>query len=131
MHMKKLLKLLSVIILVLSSNVAYGAYSRLSVILFRMNYEEPEQGISIKPDKGRRTPARPIACTISEGEGITTEVVIEDIETYELWDIEGEECIAVYANDIDVANHIFANPGEYQLRIVTSEYKYLGEITTQ
>lgn len=129
--MKKLFLILAILLFSLSSEIVYAGnlYSSYSLILIKVYNEKPDYSDPPK-DKGRRTPARPIACTISEDEGITTNVVIEDIETYELWDIEGEECIAVYANDIDAASHLLSTPGEYQLRIITNEYSYIGYITT-
>lgn len=82
-----------------------------------------------QPDKGHRTPARPIPCTVSES-GIEFAISADDITGYELWDADGKICLGVYSDDIYAANHIFTIPGEYQLVIETQESSYVGFIST-
>lgn len=72
----------------------------------------------------------PIPCTVSEAEGITAAINEADILAYEIWDAEGGACVASYVEGADAATHLLSTPGEYQLRIVTSEYSYIGYITT-
>lgn len=127
--MKRIIKYLLFSIFVMTANPTF-AYTSSPISLYLCSTYKSNTETSKTPNpKGHRTPARPIGCTIIEGEGITTDVVIEDIETYELWDIEGEDCVAVYANDIDAASHLFSTPGEYQLRIITNDYVYFGTIS--
>lgn len=126
--MKKFVTFIAIVIACLFA-VQAANYTSYSITLIKTYNDEPT--LSKGPDKGgHRTPPMPIPCTVSVAEGITAAIDEADIITYEIWDVEGEECIAVYANDTDAANHIFANPGEYQLCIITNEYSYIGYITT-
>ena len=101
-----------------------------SINLFKTYNDVPDHSSSPQTTKGRRTPPMPIPCTVSEAEGITAAIDEADIIAYEIWDAEGSGCVASYGEGTDAAAHLLSTPGEYQLRIVTSEYSYIGYITT-
>ena len=85
---------------------------------------------TLKPDEEgtRRTP-RPIICIISN-QGIETEIPKEQIVAYELWD-DTNCCILSTADDIIFAQYVFSTAKkEYQIRIITAEFQYMGYITT-
>lgn len=128
--MRNPLKLLAISVLAfMSMTAAANYYPVYSLVLFRSYEEQPDHSDRPKTNT-HRTPSRPIVCTISETEGIVTDVVIEGILAYELWDADGETCVAEFADSGLAAAYIYAVPGEYQLRIVTSDYSYIGYITT-
>lgn len=127
--MKKIITLIAILIASLLTVEATN-YEVYTVNLFKIYNDNPEN-IGIATGTGRRTPSIPIFCTVSEVEGITVDIDEADILAYEIWDAEGSACVASYVEGSDAATHLLATPGEYQLRIVTSEYSYIGYITTQ
>lgn len=126
--MKKFVILIAIVIACLFA-VQAANYTSYSITLIKTYNDEPT--LSKGPDKGgHRTPPMPVPCTVNEAEGITAAIDEADIIAYEIWDAEGAACVASYVEDTDAATHLLSTPGEYQLRIVTSEYSYIGYITT-
>lgn len=124
-------KIITLIAILIASLLTVEAtnYKAYTVNLFKTYNDNPEN-IGIATGTGRRTPPMPIPCTVSEAEGITVAIGEADILAYEIWDAEGAACEASYVEGTDAAVHLLSTPGEYQLRIVTSEYSYIGYITT-
>lgn len=52
-----------------------------------------------------------------------------DILSYEIWDTDGEICIASYTEESDFINALFSMEGEYQIHFSTEEYSYIGYTT--
>lgn len=126
--MKKFVTLIAIVMACLFAVQAEN-YTSYSITLIKTYNNEPT--LSKGPNKGgHRTPPMPIPCTVSEAEGITAAIDEADIIAYEIWDAEGAACVASYVEGADAATHLLSTPGEYQLRIVTSEYSYIGYITT-
>ena len=126
--MKKLVILITIVLASLFAVQAtnYTTYT-FNLFKFYNNQTEHKKGTD---NGGRRTPPMPIPCTVSETEGITADIDETDIIAYEIWDAEGTGCEASYGENSDAATYLLSIPGEYQLRIVTSEYTYIGYITT-
>lgn len=126
--MKKLVILITIVLASLFAVQAtnYTTYT-FNLFKFYNNQTEHKKGTD---NGGRRTPPMPVPCTVSEAEGITAAIDEADIIAYEIWDAEGAACVASYVEGADAATHLLSTPGEYQLRIVTSEYSYIGYITT-
>ena len=78
--------------------------------------------------KGIRIPSRFIVCIIS-AEGIQMDVEAEEILSYEIWDADGEVCIASYTEESDFINALFSLEGEYQIQFTTEDYVYIGYIS--
>lgn len=78
--------------------------------------------------RGSRIPAGIVVCTIST-EGIQMNVEPGDILSYEIWDTDGEICIASYTEESDFINALFSMEGEYQIHFSTEEYSYIGYTT--
>lgn len=76
---------------------------------------------------GQCIPGRPIMCTISMNGGIQG-IDELDIISYEIWDIDANSPVAVYSDEADFVNFIYASAGVYQIIIETNEYFYLGII---
>lgn len=128
--MNNIQKILAVLFLSLSTMLSAAAsYSCYTISLFKCYSENRDRGLK-SDNGGRRTPPMPIPCTVSETEGITADIDEADIIAYEIWDAEGTGCEASYGENSDAATYLLSIPGEYQLRIVTSEYSYIGYIST-
>ena len=126
--MKKFVTLIAIVMACLFA-VQAANYTSYSITLIKTYNNEPT--LSKGPNKGgHRTPPMPIPCTVSEAEGITAAINEADILAYEIWDAEGGACVASYVEGADAATHLLSTPGEYQLRIVTSEYSYIGYVST-
>lgn len=80
---------------------------------------------------GRRCPSHPIICTIQD-DGIICDISTEDIISYEIWtnDINENVCLAYFNNDIDFSQYLFSLSGNYQIRITTEYYYFIGYIST-
>lgn len=78
--------------------------------------------------EGTRMPSRPIICTINE-QGVQTEISSEDIISYELWDIYGS-CLISTVDDKEFVIFLFSSiQAEYQIRIITDRYCFIGYIS--
>lgn len=78
--------------------------------------------------KGSRKPAGLIVCTIS-AEGIQMGVETGEIMSYEIWDADGDICVASFTEESDFINVLFSMEGEYQIHFSTEEYSYFGYVT--
>lgn len=57
------------------------------------------------------------------------DVDAEEIQSYEIWDADGELCIASYTEESDFINALFSLEGEYQIQFTTEDYTYIGYVT--
>lgn len=96
-----------------------------SVPMKKVKYERHKQDTDID---GRRSPAKPVMCVISE-DGVAMDIP-DEVETYEIWDTEGSVCIAVYADGQEFADHLFSVAREYSFVFTTADYYYIGYIST-
>ncbi len=87
------------------------------------NPENPEEG-----DPYIRIPGAPVQCTIDATAGIQF-VGMEkpEILTFELYDLSGA-CMAVFGDEDSFLDFLFAQSGEYQIRLVTANWAYVGYI---
>lgn len=79
--------------------------------------------------EGQRSPSRPMMCIFSE-EGIQADIAPEEILSYELWDQTEEFCIASFTDEASFLQYLFSYPGEFQIRIETDEYTYVGYLSS-
>ncbi len=81
-------------------------------------------------DEGHRAPSRPIQCTISMTTGITISGCPDEIESYELWDAEGNNCLTIEPDEMEFVNVIFSYDNDCQIRmkIADSPYSYIGYV---
>lgn len=81
-------------------------------------------------NEGNRAPSRPLACTISLNAGITIHGCSDEIETFEIWDIDGYSCITAETDEMEFVNAIFSynNDCQIRLKIANSAYSYVGYI---
>ena len=87
-------------------------------------YEEPD--LNEEHPIGPRMPAPPITCTIDFDNLCIVATGIPPIFSYELWYENGEAIIASYSDDKDLVQHILSYTGNFQLRITTERYTYIG-----
>lgn len=83
-----------------------------------------------KPDNdGPRIPPRHVICIISQT-GMHSSIDSDEIIDYEIWDKDGVVCFASYIDDQSFCQYLFNVPGNYQIRIATDDYVYVGYIST-
>lgn len=98
----------------------------LTVSLHKVEEGYPDQD----PDeKGVRIPPRPVSCIIQEN-GILASVDLNDIISYEIWDIDGSVCVASFTEELDFIRYLFSYSGEYQIRLRANDYYYIGYLST-
>jgi len=78
---------------------------------------------------GNRMPSRPIFCTISE-DGIQSGINPDEIILFEIWDPMNDVCQVSYTEEVDFIQHLFQQPGEYQIMLITDNYYFVGYIST-
>lgn len=82
------------------------------------------------PLKDKRIPSARVQCTIDFENGTIIGNFSDDLHTYEVWDEEGEECIATFADESGLVSFLYsADGGVYQLRFYSDSYLYIGYIS--
>lgn len=94
-----------------------------------LNKTLPPEHQTPKDEEGRRSPLHPFYCTIYEN-GTISGISDTDIILYEIRTPEDDYCMAVYQDAKDFTYHLFNNPGEYKICIVTEEWLYVGYLST-
>lgn len=82
------------------------------------------------PEYGNRLPSRPIECTISQDTGVSISGSPDEIVSYEIWDAEGNTCLSLCSDESDFLNYLFTLTGDFQIRFNSSEYTYIGYLST-
>ena len=81
-------------------------------------------------DTDKRIPSARVQCTIDFENGTITGNFSSDLLAYEVWDEEGEECIAMFADASGLVSFLYsADGGLYQLRFYSDSYIYIGYIS--
>lgn len=82
-----------------------------------------------EPQKNKRIPSAPVYCTIDFAnqtvEGGFTSVLL----AFEVWNEEGDECIAIFNNESALVEYLNTTEGDYQLRFFSESYVYIGYIS--
>ncbi len=113
---------------ILSCGAAAAANGSFSLVL----YPRPVSGngyISEEDDlPGHRVPVRNIQCTVDPVSGVQF-VGMEkpDILSFEVYDLSGA-CVAVFGDEAAFLEYLFARSGEYQIRLITADWAYVGYI---
>ena len=82
------------------------------------------------PLKGKRTPSARVQCTIDFDNLTVTGNFSSDLLAYEVWDEEGEKCIATFTDESGLVSFLYsADGGVYQLRFYSDSYMYIGYIS--
>jgi len=121
-------KWMAIALLTMSCSIAVSAYDPCSLVL----YPRPIVGtgfISEEDDlPGRRIPVHNIHCTIDATAGIQF-VGMEkpEILTFEIYDLSGA-CVAVFGDETVFLEYLFAQSGEYQIRLITTKWAFVGYI---
>lgn len=80
--------------------------------------------------RGPRIPSRPIECTISQDAGVTIYDCPDEIISYEIRDVEGNACLSLSSDESDFLNDLFSLTGDFQIRFNSSDYTYIGYLST-
>ncbi len=77
---------------------------------------------------GQRMPGRKQNCTVDPVSGVQF-VGMEkpDILSFEVYDLSGA-CVAVFGDEAAFLEYLFAQSGEYQIRLITADWAYVGYI---
>lgn len=127
--MKKLitLALLTVIALVVSfPTTSFAGNNENSQTVYLRKKKGHKQNLD---NDGIRIPSRPLVCLISSTQ-FQSDLISDEIDAYEIWDVTGDNCLVVFGEDYDFCQYLFNVPGEYEIRIITGDYAYVGYIST-
>ena len=79
---------------------------------------------------GKRIPAARIQCTIDFENRTVTGRFSSPLLTYEVWDEDGEGCIATFADESEFVSFLYSADGDvYQLRLYSASYIYTGYLS--
>lgn len=76
-------------------------------------------------EPGRRTPTRRLDCTITEDGIFFTDAETPEFVSYDILDTAGMT-VATFADEESFISTLFSLSGEYQLRLVSDNYIYVG-----
>lgn len=130
--MKKPLIILSIIFIVNTFAIPISVFADdqiETIVLDKQPKEKDPNGRPGNNPDGNRMLPRPILCTISIEYGIECEIAHEDILTYEIWSEDSSICIAEFVDAAEFVSYLFSVPGSYQIRFLTDDYIYSGEIS--
>lgn len=120
----KLMMIAVTLIISFSAECMAGNTTSHSVSL-KKRYKEHNQDLD---PEGVRMPAN-ITCFISI-DGFQSDIDPNDIISYEIWDEPGNICRASFLEDIPFCHYLFNTPGNYQIRISTTDFILIGYIST-
>lgn len=92
----------------------------------KKQYKEHNQDLD---PEGVRMPPRNITCFITADE-FQSEIDPNDIISYEAWDEAGNICKASFLEDIPFCQYLFNSPDNYQIKISTTDFIFIGYIST-
>lgn len=95
-------------------------------VTLRKQYKEHNQDLD---PEGVRMPPRNTTCFISATE-FQSDIDSNDIISYEIWDESSNICNASFLEDLPFCQYLFTSPGNYQIRIATTDYIFIGYIST-
>ena len=101
-----------------------------TVTLMKVAAEETDHPHINDTPRGQRIPSCPIECTISQDSGVTIYDCPDEIVSYEIWDAEGNTCLSQYSDESDFLNDLFSLTGDFQIRFNSSDYTYIGYLST-
>ncbi|MBD5357582.1 MAG: hypothetical protein HDR88_11345 [Bacteroides sp.] len=128
--MKHLTKFLLAVVLLLPHAITAAGNS--SIIYLVLTKTTPNK----EPDtqKRHRIPSLPIECIISQEEGIkilSGTISKSEIISYEIWELESEGYLYSSCDETSFVEMIFALEGDYQIRLITSDYELISNISLQ
>lgn len=131
MTKKLLYPIVAAIMLLMLLNVdLYAAESDASYNVVLQKEDTPGSGQEPDiDDKGRRMPARPLRCTISQISGITIVGCTDEIIDYEIWDADGNGCMFSGTDQSAFVDEIFSLHGVFLIRLYSDAHTYRGYIS--
>lgn len=80
------------------------------------------------PPLGSRIPPHPIYCNISKDNGVEISTIDCEINSYEVWDIDGNYCIASFSEETEFVEFVFSMTSNFTIRIITDEFYLFGNV---
>lgn len=126
--MKKILILL-LLGIVSSGNSLYAAVLKDTIMTKYILIHSDENNEDFEdPPHGFRLPQYEVPCSINPLTGVHLKGEGQiDILLYEIWDSNGT-CILSLDNEEDFLDIFFKLSGEYEIRLITEDYTYIGII---
>ncbi|MDE6377194.1 MAG: hypothetical protein K2K72_00445, partial [Duncaniella sp.] len=81
--------------------------------------------------KYKRIPSARVICTIDFVNRTVTGNFSSNLRAYAVWDEEGEECIATFADESSLVDYLYTADGVLQLRFYSDDYVYIGYISLE
>ena len=79
------------------------------------------------PGKGHRIPSRPVNCSIDfDAKTVYTAPMVEDIESYEIWNEARTILMGSYADDSDFVEALSATTEPVAIVLTTATTRYVG-----
>lgn len=128
--MNNFIRKLIVLLMLLSPIFAAAAQTSQSVSLYKVFSSDIDDDEIEVPVKRHRLPSAPIECVITS-DGICvhdSSVNLAEAISYEIWDAESEWCVASFSDEFSFIESLFAMSGEFQIRIVFSDYELVGNV---
>lgn len=77
----------------------------------------------------KRIPPAPVYCTIDFANQTVDGGFTSALLAFEVWNEEGDECIAIFNDEISLVEYLDSTEGDYQLRFFSESYVYIGYIS--
>ncbi|MCM1331930.1 MAG: hypothetical protein NC248_04905 [Bacteroides sp.] len=87
--------------------------------------QQPKTHIEDDPI-GKRSPSKPVLCTLNFAEGTVELTASQEIITYEVWDADQEILIASFTESADLLNFLSNSSCCYTLCFLSEDYVYTG-----
>lgn len=84
-----------------------------------------------KSSKNKKIPSAPVHCVVDFENRCITGSFSSELISYEVWNEDGDLCLATFTNDSDLVDYLYYNDGTYQLRFYSTSYVYTGYISLQ
>lgn len=120
--MKTIKTAIFAILMAITTFSVQAAGDVISILLEKNPKQDPGRSTPIKP----RIPSVKAECIISIPEQQITTDIPSEILSYELWDTDGETIEVAFSDEENMTQYLSGVVGEYQLRLVTDEYIYIG-----
>lgn len=80
-------------------------------------------------NEDKRIPSAPIYCVIDFENQTITGNFSSKLLAFEVWDEDGEGCVATFADESGLIDFLCSAEGDYQLRFFSESYIYIGFVS--
>lgn len=129
--MKRFLTFTLILVSVLLSLKTAAASKRASVGILTQTLPmiNDEEKTDDEDPVRHRIPTVPTYLTIDFENAAVYGIASDTVSVFEVWNKDGETLLAAFCRDEDFVKYLDSLEGEFQLRLHTSEYVYVGYIS--